>query len=81
MYEDRLTATQVARELGISVSAVHRLCSRGTLASSWFAGRRVFQRSAIDSLKESPGYSKRSRKRTFTELVEQGIIKRGGSNS
>lgn len=75
--EDRLTTQQVAQELGISVSAVHRLCNRGTLGWSWFAGRRVFQRSAVDALKNSPGYSKRTRKRSFQELVEDGTIKQG----
>lgn len=75
--EDRLTTRQVAELLGISVSAVHRLCNRGTLAWSWFAGRRVFQRSAVESLKESPGYSKRTRSRTFKELLQDGTIKQG----
>lgn len=75
--EDRLTAQQAAAILGISVSAVHRLCTRGTLAFSWFAGRRVIQRSALDSLKSSPIYRKRTRKPTLAELVEQGKIHLG----
>ena len=77
ILEDRLTAQQVAAILGISVSAVHRLCTRGTLAFSWFAGRRVIQRSALEALKSSPGYSKRTRKPTLQKLVDQGKIRQG----
>jgi|WetSurMetagenome_2_1015567.scaffolds.fasta_scaffold08319_12 hypothetical protein len=75
--EDRLTAQEVAAILGISVSAVHRLCARGTLASSMFAGRRVFQRQVIVALKNSAGYSKRTRRRSFEELLNDGTIRQG----
>lgn len=40
---------QVAKRLGISVSAVNRLCARGTLAYTWQAGRRLFKKASIDS--------------------------------
>jgi len=75
--EDRLTAQEVASLLGISVSAVHRLCARGTLGSAMFAGRRVFQRQIILALKNSAGYSKRTRRRTFQDLLDDGTVRQG----
>lgn len=53
--KDRLSAVEVAKELGgISVSAVHRLASRKrksdgkiTLPATWLNGKRVWKREVI----------------------------------
>lgn len=58
--EDVLDAAAVAKKLEISVSAVHRLCRRGTLPSGWLAGRRVWTRAQIDSyLKDAEAQRRR----------------------
>ena len=77
MIESEVTAQDAARLLGISVAAVHRLCNRGTLPGRFFAGRRVIQRQSIDALKQSPVYQKRTRRRTFSELLADGTVKQG----
>ena len=75
--EDRITAQEAAQLLGISVAALHRLCGRGTLAYTWFAGRRVFQRQLVLALKNSEVYHRRTRSRTFAQLLKDGTIKQG----
>lgn len=77
MTENECTAQEAARFLGISVAAVHRLCNRLTLPSRFFAGRRVIQRTALVALKQSPVYRKRTRRRSFEELVQDGTIRQG----
>ena len=77
MTENEIDAKEAARLLGISVAAVHRLCNRGTLPGRFFSGRRVIQRQSIDALKQSPVYQKRTRRRTFDELIEAGVVKQG----
>ena len=45
-----LTIAEAAEMLGCTRSAVCRLCARGTLASSWFAGRRIIRLGVLDRL-------------------------------
>mgnify|MGYP003609053479 CR=1 FL=1 len=77
MFEDRLTSREVAELLGISLSAVARLCARGTLAYAWFAGRRVFKKTAVEELAQNEEYKRRSRRPSFEQLLESGAIRRG----
>lgn len=65
MHENELSAAEAAQLLGITESALHRLCNRGTLAYRWFAGRRVINRVVVMELKSSNEYAKRTRRRSF----------------
>lgn len=61
MNENIADAEWVAATLGISISAVHRLCGRGTLPYRWVAGRRLFDKVAVKEFAASEAYRKRSR--------------------
>ena len=65
-----LTVTEVAQVLGCTRSAVHRLCARGTLASSWFAGRRIVRESVLDRLLADSSFLARRRVPCSVFLVE-----------
>lgn len=45
--EAYLDTREVAVLLGVTISEVNRLCARGTLASTWHAGRRLIRRDAV----------------------------------
>lgn len=77
MFEDRITSDKAAEILGITKSALARLCSRGTLPYEWFGGRRVLKRSAVEALKNDPEYQRRTRKPSIQQLLDSGAIKRG----
>lgn len=60
MIKDLMDAGEVATELGISASAVHRLCSRGTLPSEWAGSKRVWRGSTIRNyLKDAEAQARR----------------------
>jgi len=61
--EGWVTAADAARTLGVTVTAVHRLCARGTLASAWLGGVRFIRREKVIELRDDVGYQARSRKR------------------
>ena len=64
MNEDALLSTrEVAELLGISSEAVHRLCHRGSLASAWVNGARVFRRQAILAFRDNPLRERLTRRR------------------
>lgn len=59
--EGWLSIQDVAQKLGISVSAVHRLASRGTLAFRWLAGRRMVHRDTLTAYLSNPALQARRR--------------------
>lgn len=69
--ENLMDAQEVARELDVSVQAVHRLCHRGTLASFFLAGRRLFRREVVDAYLADARAQARRRVRGW---VEEGKI-------
>lgn len=75
--EHIIDAKQAARILGISQTAVHRLCNRGTLPSIWLGSRRVFVRAKVEQLANDQEYLRRTRRQpeyTQAELESQGQI-------
>lgn len=60
--EQWMDAKAASAVLGISVSALHRLCARGTLAYRFVAGRRLFLRASIEAFATSASYLKRTRR-------------------
>jgi len=58
---DLMDGHAVARRLEVTLSAVHRLAARGTLASTWFAGRRVWRREQIERYLADPELQARRR--------------------
>jgi predicted DNA-binding transcriptional regulator AlpA len=79
--EDLLDARAVAKTLGITVSAVHRLAARGTLPSNWLGGRRIWKRAQVAQyLADQPAQARRRASATvqiggqqleLAEVVEQ----------
>ena len=71
-----LTVTEEAQILGCTRSAVHRLCGRGTLASSWFAGRRIIRESVLDRLLADSSFL--ARRRVYASVnCENTAVRRG----
>jgi len=73
--EHLIDTQKAAAILGISSTAVHRLCNRGTLPSIWLGSRRVFVRHKVEELARSPEYQKRTRRMieyTQEELEQAG---------
>jgi DNA-binding transcriptional MerR regulator len=68
--EKFLCARVAARRLGISVSALHRLANRGTIAYVRVSFARYFRASEIERLLADPGYLRRSRARKTLSLAE-----------
>lgn len=62
MIENMIDAKEAAEILQISVTAVHRLCNRGSLPSLWLAGRRVFLKHKIQAFAIDPKRSKLTRR-------------------
>lgn len=62
MIENMIDAKEAAEILGISVTAVHRLCNRGSLPNLWIAGRRVFLKHKIQAYSIDPKRIKLTRK-------------------
>ena len=59
--ENLHSAKEAADRLGISVSALHRLCNRGTLPSLWIGSQRFVKRDALRELMSNAAYRKASR--------------------
>lgn len=77
-YVDKewMNAREVSKRLGITVSAVHRLCNRGTLASVRCGWCRLFRWEAVEALVANGGYQSRSRRKaTMKELEDGGQIR------
>ncbi len=78
MGPEWMSAQEVADRLGISVSAVHRLHWRGTLAAVRVGWYRFFRRDVVEALAADGGYRRRSRrKKTMKEMEEAGQITLG----
>lgn len=61
MIEGLISAREAADLLGISATALHRLCARGKIGCVWLSGRRLFSRSLILRMSNDPDYWKHSR--------------------
>jgi len=59
---------EAAHMLGISRSAVHGLCDRGTLAFRWVGGLKWIRIEDVRKLASDPGYRKRKRACNDREL-------------
>jgi len=69
--ENYMDSTAVARKLRISVSAVHRLAARGTLPSTWFAGKRMWTREGVERYLAD---GELQRRRRNGALISQGNL-------
>jgi predicted DNA-binding transcriptional regulator AlpA len=69
--ETILDARGVARKLGITVSAVHRLAARGTLPSTWLAGVRIWKLETVERYLVDEVAQKRRRNGA---LITQGTL-------
>jgi excisionase family DNA binding protein len=77
--ENYLSAKEAARELRISVSALHRLCARGRLASVWIGAQRFVRKDQVRLLAHDVDYQRASRRfayrgKTLDELEQGGQI-------
>jgi len=61
MIKDLMDAAEVAAELRIGVTAVHRLAQRGTLPSEWVGGKRAWRGTTIKRYLADPEAQKRRR--------------------
>jgi excisionase family DNA binding protein len=73
------SAKEAAGHLNISVSALHRLCNRGRLASVWVGSQRFIRRDVIRLLEFDVDYQRCTRKyvyrgKTIDELHADGQI-------
>ncbi len=66
--DEFITAREAGKILGVSSSAVHKLCANGTLWGKKVGLQLLFRRSGVTELREDPAYRKRSRSRNAMEL-------------
>lgn len=63
-----LDASEVAALLQISVTAVHRLCNRGSLSFVWLSGKRIFRRELVEKYSVSARRLKMTRSTKRKEM-------------
>lgn len=68
--EGFLSSREAAGRLGISVSALHRLANRGSIAYVRISFARYFRASEVERLLADPGYLRRSRARKTLSLAD-----------
>lgn len=73
------SAKEAALHLRISVSAVHRLCARGRLASVWIGAQRYIRKDAIRLLEFDVDYQRTTRRNSYRgksldELHAEGVV-------
>ena len=61
MIQGYLDTREVSKKLNITVSAVNRLASRGTLAYVWMSGRRLYHAQVIANYLSDKAAQKRRR--------------------
>lgn len=77
--ENYYTAKEAASHLRISVSALHRLCARGRLASVWIGSQRFVRKDAVRLLEFDVDYQRSTRRhnlrgKSLQDLHDEGQI-------